>query len=132
MTDVPEPVPAPTLAWFRNGRRIAFTEMFGTAFELSEPSLMRFLMENPILMNNVFSSGGVPLPAFQILSSGEIVVSTEFDNITDRMMGDLADDVTLGEARNMIYDILLANWTCVANSSLGVASVENVFRMCGT
>ena len=93
---------------------------------------MNFLMDNPILMSGVFSSGGVPLPAFQIFSSGEIVVSTEFDNITDRMMGDLADDVTLGEARNIIYGILLANWTCVANSSLGVASVENVFRMCGT
>ena len=126
------PVPPPSLAWFRDGQQIAFTESYERSFDLTEDSTMRFLMENPILINNVFSFGGAPLPTFQFLQAGEIVISTQFDNITDRMMGMLAPDVTIGEARNMIYDILLANWTCVANSSLGVASVENVFRMCGT
>ena len=127
-------MPAPSLAWFRDGQRIAFTQQLGGAFELMEESMMRFLMENPILISGVFSSGmgGTVLPTFQIFPSGDIVVSTEFDNITNPMLGMLDPGITLGEARNMIYDILLANWTCVANSSLGVASVENQLRMCGT
>ena len=132
MMDVPRPVPPPTLAWLRNGEQIAFNPQAGTTFDLNEPLLMRFLIGNPILMSGVFSSGGTILPTFQILQSGGILFSTEFDNITDPMLGNLAPGTTLGEARNMIYGLLIANWTCVANSSLGVSSVENVFRMCGT
>ena len=72
-----------------------------------------------------------PFHHFKSLTDGDLVFTTEFTNITNPIMGGLAPDITFSEARAMLFDILLANWTCVANNTLGLSSVSNFFRMCG-
>ena len=125
--EVPLPFPIPSLTWFRNGLEVARAAKSGESFELDN-----FQMQFPILTPGVFSSSGIIFPPFQILSSGEVVFTTEsFDNITMPMLGGLAPDTTLRQAMAMLFDILLANWTCVANSSLGTAAVEYLIRVCG-
>ena len=86
---------------------------------------MVFLMQFPILNFGVFNT-----PPFQVLSAGDLVFTTAFDNITNPMLGGLEPDIAFSEARAMLFDILLANWTCVANNTLGLSSVSNFFRMC--
>ena len=122
--EVPLPIPPPSLTWFRNGSEVARAAIFGTSFELD----INFQMQFPILTPGVFN-----FPTFQIFSSGEVVFTTEsFDNITMPMLGDLAPDTTLHQARAMLFDdILLANWTCVAYNSLGTAAVEYLIGVCG-
>ena len=128
--EVPLPFPIPSLMWFRNGLEVARVAKFGEAFDFT--SIRNFQMQFPILIPGVFSSSGSILPPFQIFPSGEVVFTTgDFDNITDPMLGDLAPDTTLRQARAMLFDILLANWTCVANSSLGTAAVEYLIGVCG-
>ena len=126
--EVPLPIPLPCLKWFRNGLEVARAAKFGESFELDINLQMQF----PILTPGVFSSSGIIFPPFQIFPSGEVIFTTEyFDNITVPMLGDLAPDTTLRQARATLFDILLANWTCVANSSLGTAAVEYLIGVCG-
>ena len=121
--EVPQPIPLPSLTWFRNGSEVARAATFGEAFELD----INFQMQFPILTPGVFS-----FPTFQVLSNGKVVFTTEsLGNITMPVLGDLAPDTTLRQARTMLFDILLANWTCVAYSSLGTATVEYLIRVCG-
>ena len=125
--EVPQPVPPPTLTWFRSGVEVARAAVSGTMFELN----MDFLMEFPILITGVFSVGGTVSPTFQVLQSGLLIFNTLFDNISDPMLGNLPMDITLRQARAMLFDILLANWTCAANNTLGTSSVQHNIRMCG-
>ena len=127
--EVPRPIPPPSLTWFRNGSEVARAASFGESFELD----INFQMQFPILTPGIFSSSGNFFLPFQILSNGVVVFTTEsFDNITMPMLGDLAPDTTLRQARAMLFhDILLANWTCVAYNSLGTAAVEYLIRVCG-
>ena len=127
IVEVPLPFPIPSLTWFRNGLEVARAAKFSESFELDS----NFQMQFPILTPGVFSSSGNFFLPFQILSNGVVVFTTEsFDNITMPMLGGLAPDTTLRQARAMLFDILLANWTCVANSSLGTAAVEYLIGMC--
>ena len=125
--EVPRPVPLPSLTWFRNGLEVARFAFGDFKFDITN-----FQMQFPILTPGVFSSSsGIFLP-FQIFSSGEVVFTTEFfNNITMPMLGNLAPDTTLRQARAILFDILLANWTCVAYSSLGTAAVEYLIGVCG-
>ena len=129
LREIPQPIPSPTLTWFRNGVPAAST-VSGYSFDVN--SIMNFLMQFPILSSGVFGSlHGTIVPAFQVFSSGELIINTEFDNITDPMLGNLAPDTTLRQARAMLLDILFANWTCVANNSLGSSAVEHHIEACG-
>ena len=92
---------------------------------------MNFLMQFPILSAGVFGLHGNPIPVFLILPSGQLVFITKFNNITDPILGNLAPDTTLHQARAMFLDILFANWTCVANNSLGSSAVEHHIEACG-
>ena len=125
--EVPRPVPPPTVTWLRNGAPVAST-VLGAGFNLD----MDFLMQFPILTPGVFSHdrGYISL-TFQVLSSGELFFNTRFDNISNPMLGNLPVDITLRQARAKLFDILLANWTCVANNSLGTSAVEHHIEMCG-
>ena len=127
LTEVPQPVPSPTLTWFRNGVPVAASEVFGFSFDVN----INFLMQFPILSAGVFGLRGTSIPVFQTLPSGELIFNTVFDNITDPMLGNLAPDTTLRQARAMLLDILFANWTCVANNSLGSSAVEHHIEACG-
>ena len=130
LREIPQPIPPPTLTWFRNGVPAAASEEFGYSFDVN----MNFLMQFPILSVGVFGSsrhGGIIVPALQVLPSGELIFNTEFNNITDPILGNLAPDTTLRQARAMLLDILFANWTCVANNSLGSSAVEHHIEACG-
>lgn len=125
---VPRPVPPPTVTWFRDGVPAASATALGNNFDVDTDFLTTF----PILTTGILN-----IPAFQVLDNGQLIFSSEFTNISNPMMLDLSipTDVTNEEminiARTMLFEILLANWTCVANSSLGLSSVQNFFRRCG-
>jgi hypothetical protein len=90
-----------------------------------------FLTQFPILMTGVFGSASTVIPTFQVLSNGDLVFTTDFNNITDAMLGGLAPGTPLRQAKMMLFDILVADWMCVANNTLGSSSVENTIRRCG-
>ena len=119
--EVPRPVPQPTITWLRNGVPAA-SALFGGVFDVD----MSFLVRFPILNPGVFS-----FPIFHVLFTGELLFSTEFTNITNPMLGNLPESTTRRQARAMLFDILLANWTCMASNSLGTSSVEHHIGMCG-
>ena len=80
-------------------------------------------MENPILISGVFN-----IPTLQVLSNGTITMYTGFTNITSPELGMLELETTLEQAREMLFDIFLGNWTCHVNNSLGSFSVEYILR----
>ena len=119
--EVPRPVPPPTIMWFRNGVPAASATR-GENFDLD----MDFLNAFPSLRAGVFN-----IPIFQVLTDGDLVFTTRFENITNPMLGELPPDIAFSDARDRLFNILLANWTCVANNTLGLSSVSNFLRMCG-
>ena len=121
LNEVPQPIPLPTLMWFRDGV-LAASASFGSDFEVD----MAFLIQFPILFAGVFD-----IPILLFLSNGSLVFSTIFTNITNATLGNLPVDTTPAQARAMLFDILLANWTCAANNTLGLSTVEHQIRMCG-
>ena len=131
-TAVPRPVPPPTLRWLRDGREVARAMTQGQPFDVA----MDFLMDFPILTTGVFSSdvmgGGTTISStFVALTGGELIINTRFDNISNPMLGNLPVGTTFRQARAMLFEILLANWTCVANNTFGSAAVQHNIRMCG-
>ena len=113
-------LPSPSFSWFKDGQ--PFHNIFNDP--IIEES---FLAQKPILMPGVFD---VP-PLSIILIGYEIHLSTRFTNIANPMLGGLVPDTTLPEARQLVLDTLLGNWTCFVNNSLGSASVEYIIRELG-
>ena len=127
INEVPRPIPPPTLRWFRNGVKAAHAT-FGEAFSVDTNFLMKF----PILTTGVFGLiNGSIISTFQVLASGELLFNTLFDNIMNAVLGNLSESTTPAQARAMLFDILLGNWTCVANNSLGTSAVEHHIGICG-
>ena len=118
INDVPRPVPSPSLSWFKDDQLVS-------SVQLSDDPMIEesFLAQNPILMPGVFD-----VPPFQILGGHVIYLSTAFTNITNPMVGGLAPDITFMQARRLVLNTLLGNWTCLVNNSLGNASVEYIIR----
>ena len=123
INDVPRAVPLPSLSWFKDGQLVSIIQELGFDFPMIEES---FLAENPILIQGVFDI----LP-FGILPSGGAILSTMFTNITNPMLGNLAPGTNFTQARQLLLDTYLGNWTCVVNNSLGGASVEYIVREYG-
>ena len=121
-SEVPMPVPLPTRYWFRNGQLIS-TAQSGQDLDPE----MSFLDQFPIFNPMVFD-----IPPFQILSAnGQVVITTEYNNITNAMLGMLPPGTTVEMTRAMVFNSILGNWTCVANNTLGESSVQYLFRICG-
>ena len=116
VADLPRPIPLPTRFWFKDGQ-IVSSMQYGASAEIDE----LFLMENPILTIGVFD-----FPAFQVLLDGTTVLFTGFSNISSPELGMIAPGTTLEEARKMLLNIFLGNWTCLVNNSLGSSSVEYI------
>ena len=117
----PQPVPTPTIMWFRDGVLAASVTM-GEAFTVDP----EFLLENPILNMGVFI-----ITPFVVMPTGELIFITAVDNIANAKLGGLQPNATVREARAILFDILLANWTCVASNTLGFSSISNFITMCG-
>lgn len=115
---LPRPNPLPTRTWFKDGQLIS-SSLYGSHADIE----WTFLVENPILMIGVFN-----IPTFQVLTNGVITMYTGFNNITSPDLGMLAPETTLEQARELLFDIFLGNWTCHVNNSLGSFSVEYILR----
>ena len=116
VADLPQPIPLPTRVWLKDGQIVSSMQYHAFA-EIDE----LFLMENPILTIGVFD-----IPAFQVLPDGTTILFAGFGNITSTELGMIAPDTTLDEARKMLLNIFLGNWTCLVNNSLGSSSVEYI------
>ena len=116
--NLPQPNPLPTRSWFKDGQLISSAQYRSHAdIELT------YLMENSILLTGVFN-----IPTFQVLPNGTITMYTGFTNITSPELGMLEPETTLEQARELLFDIFLGNWTCHVNNSLGSFSVEYILR----
>ena len=116
--DVINDVPTPSRSWFKDGQLVSSVQLYDSA--VIEES---FLAQNPILIQGVFD-----VPLFGILVSGDVILSTMFTNITNPMLGNLAPSTSFMQARQLLLDTYLGNWTCFVNNSLGSASVEYIVR----
>ena len=114
----PTPQPLPLQSWFKDG------ELVYTAPLDNTPDIDDFTMDNPVLIPGVL----VPT-TFTASADGTISYSTEVMNIT--FLPQLPPSTTTEQARQMLFDLLLGNWTCVANNSLGTSSVTYTIRECG-
>ena len=118
---VPRPVPLPDVTWFRNNVLVGTGES-GTHLEPDSGFRMQF----PILNLGVFDQ-----QPFVFLGQDMVFSTSIITNITSPMMGGLPADTTTAQARAELFNILLGNWVCVANNTLGMDSVEYNIRMCG-
>ena len=121
LDNVPHPIPLPDRSWFRNGVLVASAQYYQNLI-----LDMAFLMEFPI-----FTAGVFDFAPLIIASTGQLYYITQFTNITMPMLGGLPPDIDFPTARGLLFDLLLGNWTCVANNSLGSSSVEYIIRDCG-
>ena len=116
--DPPIPLPTPSRSWFKDG------ELVYTAPLETVPDVDEYTMANPVLITGVLTPG-----VFSATADGTIFYNTEVENITFAMP--LPPGTTVEQARVMVFDGLLGNWTCVGNNTLGSSSVTNIIRECG-
>ena len=114
----PYPLPRASRSWFKDGQLVSST-LIGDAVFIDES----FLMAHPILNMDVFDT-----PPLTLLPNGDVIMYLGLRNITSPFSGMLALTTTIEQARDMVFDILLGNWTCVVNNSLGTSSVEFIIR----
>lgn len=119
----PSPVPIPDVTWFKDGVLVS------TGPDRSTLSIdMDFLNQFPSLTMGVFNQD--PLG---FVAGNTIVLSTSVaSNLTSPMLGGFPAGTTVAQARAEVFNtVILGNWECVANNSLGTSSVEYNIRMCG-
>jgi hypothetical protein len=121
-TATPQPVPSPSVSWFKDGQLVSST-LLGDSTMIEES----FLTQNPILIPGVFNITIQFLLEYSS-STTAMYLSTVFTNITNPMLGNLTPDTTLEQARQLLFDTFLGNWTCFVNNSVGSASVEYILR----
>ena len=115
-TRIPRPVPLPILSWFKDGELISSAQS-GQNFQIEES----YVMANPILTRGVFD-----FSVLTVLNDGTVALTTSVTNITLRALGMIPLDTTLEQARELLLNTFLGNWTCVVNNSLGSSSVEYI------
>ena len=117
--DQPHPLPVPMRSWFKDG------ELIYTQLLHSTPDASEFLMNHTILQLGVLDPH-----IFLLLTSGGIYYNTQVTNITLPSM--LTDrSITIDEASELVFSILLGKWTCIVSNSLGTSSVHYVISECG-
>ena len=119
--NVPRPIPLPLLSWFKDGELVSSAHL--NDFTTIDES---FLTTNPILKAGVFD-----IVPFMVLSDGTAVFTTKFNNITSPVLGNLPPDITPEQARELLFNTYLGNWTCFVNNSIGSSSVEYIVRKYG-
>ena len=113
------PQPRAMRSWFKNDELI-YTELTESSVDLSD-----YFMQFPILMTGVLDP-----TAFTATSDGIIFLNYEVDNITTPAL--LPPNTTLEQAREEVFDLLLGNWECRVNNTLGSATpVMYLIRECG-
>ena len=121
--ELPEAIPKPTITWFRNGQRAVFDQPNHQSTFVPD---IDFLMQFPILTFGVFDFEPV-----YALPDGQLVLINAFRNINNSMLGHLPSNITIDMARAQLFNIFIANWTCVSNNSLGSDAISyNIIRNC--
>ena len=116
---LPNPIPPPMRSWFKDGQLVSSIQ-YG---EIEDITASYLVTANPILMQSVFDV----ISPFAILH-GAVILTNQINNISNPMLGNLPNGTTLEEARGLLFDIFLGNWTCLVNNSLGSSSVEYILR----
>ena len=117
-SNLPRPQPLTLRSWFKDGELVYTTTLDTT------PDIEDFVRDKPVLII------GVLYPTtFAATVDGTISYSTVVMNIT--FQPPLPPNTTIEQARQVLFDLLLGNWTCVANNSLGTSSVTYITRECG-
>ena len=114
----PLPLPTPSRSWFKDGKLVYIAELE------TVPDVDEYTMDNPVLITGVLTPD-----VFSATTDGTILYNTQVDNITFAMPLPLG--TTILQARQLVFDGLIGNWTCVANNTLGSSSVTYVIKECG-
>ena len=112
------PQPSPLRSWFKDGE-LVYSTISGLTVDPND-----FLMDNPILVPGVLD----PSP-FTALGDGRIFYNYDIMNISVPSM--LPPGTTLEQATQEVFDLLIGNWTCLVNNTLGSSTVTYVIRECG-
>ena len=110
--------PSPLRSWFKDGE-LVYSAISGLDFDASD-----FLSDNPLLIPGVLD----PTP-FTALKDGIIFYNYDIMNISVPSM--LPPGTTLEQATQEVFDLLIGNWTCLVNNTLGLAMVTYTIRECG-
>ena len=112
------PQPNPLRSWFKDG------ELVYSAINGFSPNPSDFFMNNPILVPGVLDP--ITLSA---LSDGTIVYNYEVRNITSPQQ--LPPGTTEAQIEQQVFDLLLGNWTCIVNNTLGSTTITYLITDCG-
>ena len=113
------PQPQAMRTWFKDGGLI-YTELTDSAVDLSD-----YFTQFPILMTGILDPA-----AFTATSDGTIFLDYTVDNITLPEL--LPQGTTFEQAREEVFDLLLGNWMCTVNNTLGSTTpVTYIIRECG-
>ena len=105
-------VPTPRRTWYKDGI-VIYSNDVDTAPDLSD-----FYDNKPILTPGLLS------PVTLIASfDGSLMYNTRVDNITSpSVLADLG--IAASDVEELIFNLLLGNWTCVLQNDVGMASVQ--------
>ena len=113
----PTALPLPRRLWYKDGELVYSASLLGDSVDLTS-----FIIAHPIL------ALGVLYPTVLIASEdGTIFYHAYVDNITHPTL--LPPGITtIEQAEQQVLELLLGNWTCVVENSLGRKSVTYSFR----
>ena len=113
----PYPLPSPQRSWYKDD------ELVYSALVGNSPNASEFFAANPLLAMGVLNP-----PPIHILSDGSILLSNQVENITLPSL--LPPGTTLEQVKEQLYALLLGNWMCKLNNTLGNASHTYMIREC--
>ena len=116
------PIPTPRRTWYKDGI-IVYSNDIGTAPDPSD-----FFANEPILTPGVLS----PITLIALLN-GSLTYNTRVDNITEPQIVAMhyPEINNSAAAEELIFNLLLGNWTCVLQNDVGMASVQYLVQECG-
>ena len=114
----PIPFPYPSRSWFKDGKLVYIAPIS------TVPDISDYTVDNPVLKPGVLTPD-----VFAALSDGTILYNTQVENIIFAMP--FPPGTTILQARQLVFNGLIGNWTCVANNLLGSSSVTYVIKECG-
>ena len=117
---VPIASPLPNITWFRNGQRAVY---YTNGFEQIRDT--DFFIQFPILKVGVFNIN--PISGWR---NGALLLDNIFPDIRSSMLGNLSSDITLDIVRAQVFNIFIANWTCVRSNSLGSDVISYSVKDC--
>ena len=114
------PQPRPLRTWYKDGN-LVYSEPSGDPVDNDEYS-----MENEILIPGVLEPA-----TYSLFSDGSIRYNYAVQNISVPQFLP-ANITTIEQARDEVFDLLLGNWTCAVNNSLGAPPpITYLIRECG-